>query len=107
MKKYMEEVVYKETDDKGNVIKEVLGVYRILDPMLLEEIIQYNEDGNYDRVVAAELAVAQAMRMDPIIGRVGGSDDSRIKSMYNRKNKSTLFTEGSKLFIPRRSKLFT
>lgn len=70
-KKYMEEKVYEEKDEEGNIVKQILGVYKILDPLLLEEVIQYNDkEGNYDRVVAAELAIAQAMRMDPIFGRV-------------------------------------
>lgn len=105
LKKYMEEVIYKETDD-NDVTKEVLGVYKILDPMLLEEIMQYNDEGNYDRVVAAELAIAQAMRMDPIIGRIGGSEDGRIKAMSRRNPKNSLFTESPRLFIQRRHKLF-
>jgi hypothetical protein len=80
-KAYMEEVVYSEKDDKGVIIKEVYGVSTIFDPVLLEEVIQYNDDGNFDRIIAAELAVAQAVKMDPIIGRVGGSGDPRINSM--------------------------
>lgn len=106
LKKYMEEVVYRDKDDEGNIINEVMGVYRILDPLLLEEIIQYNDEGNYDRVVAAELAIAQAMRMDPIIGRVGGSEDPRIKALYRGRPRSPLFTERPRLFIQRKHKLF-
>jgi hypothetical protein len=56
LKKYMEESIYKETNEAGDVIKEVLGVSKIFDPVLLEEIIQYNDQGNFDRIVAAELA---------------------------------------------------
>lgn len=110
LKKYSEEVVYRETDENGNSTKEVLGFSRILDPMLLEEMIQYNDEGNYDRIVSAELAIAQAMKMDPIYGKVGGSsDDDRIKSLYSRKNKNKLFPTSSGNTLTnnvRRNKLF-
>ena len=103
-------MVYRETDENGNSTKEVLGFSRILDPMLLEEMIQYNDEGNYDRIVSAELAIAQAMKMDPIYGKVGGSsDDDRIKSLYSRKNKNKLFPTSSGNTLTnnvRRNKLF-
>jgi hypothetical protein len=92
----MEEVVYVEKDDAGNVIREQIGVSKIFDPVLLEEIIQYNDSGNFDRIVAAELAIAQALRMDPIMGRVGGSKDDRVTSLYSGKRKGNkLFSESS------------
>ena len=72
----------------GNIISEVKGMSKILDPVLLEEMIQYNESGNFDRIVAAELAIALAMKLNPIIGRVGAEQDGRIKAMFS-KNKST------------------
>ena len=90
----MEEVVYIEKDDNGVIIRELLGISKIFDPVLLEEIIQFDEDGNYDRVIAAELAIAQALKMDPIIGRISGSSDSRVQSM--RKNIQ------NRLFLPSR-----
>lgn len=106
-KKYQEEIVYKETDENGKVIREVIGVSRILDPVLLEETIQYNDQGNFDRIVAAELAIAQAIKMDPIMGRVGGSGDGRIKSLSANRAKNPLFTESRGLFNRKKQKLFT
>ena len=106
LKKYMEEVIYKETDEQGNVTKEVTGVSKMFDPVLLEEIIQYNDQGNFDRIVAAELAIAQAMKMDPILGKVGGSGDARVSALFSKKPKSTLFSESRGLFNQRKSKLF-
>ena len=108
LKKYMEEVLYTEKDDDGNIIKEVMGVSKIFDPVLLEEIIQYNDEGNFDRVIAAELAIAQAIKMDPIMGRVGGSGDVRVKALFEKKDRqSRLFPEVSGgLFMPRKRKLF-
>jgi len=107
LKKYLEEVIYKETDEQGNVTKEVTGVSKMFDPVLLEEIIQYNDQGNFDRIVAAELAIAQAMKMDPILGKIGGSGDSRVAALFSKKPKSTLFSESRGLFNQRKSKLFT
>ncbi len=98
LKKYTEENIYQEMDEEGNVIKEYKGITKILDPMLLEEIIQYNEEGNFDRIIAAELAIAQAMKMDPILGRVGGQDDPRIKSLFANRPKTVLFSNGKGMF---------
>ena len=93
LKKYLEESILKEKDDEGNVIKEVLGVSKVFDPVLLEEVIQYNDQGNFDRIVAAELAIAQALKMDPIMGKIGGSGDERVKAMFQKKQGNILFTD--------------
>jgi hypothetical protein len=93
LKKYMEETIYKETNEAGDVIREVLGVSKIFDPVLLEEIIQYNDQGNFDRIVAAELAIAQALKMNPIMGRIGGTSDERVASMFKKKRGNIMFTE--------------
>ena len=111
LKKYMEEIVVSEKDDAGVVIKEVRGVSKIFDPVLLEEIIQYNDNGNFDRIVAAELAIAQAMKMDPIMGRIGGSGDARVLSLYsNKKSNNKLFSQSSSTLFggnrKQKSKLF-
>jgi hypothetical protein len=108
LKKYMEEVVYQEKDDAGKITKEVTGVSKIFDPILLEEIIQYNDEGNFDRVIAAELAIAQAVKMDPIIGRVGGSGDPRVAALFKPNRKNQLFTESRGMFNKnKKSKLFS
>ena len=111
LKKYMEEIIISEKDEAGVVIKEVRGVSKIFDPVLLEEIIQYNDNGNFDRIVAAELAIAQAMKMDPIMGRIGGSSDPRVMSLYsNKKNNNKLFSQSSSTLFggnrKQKSKLF-
>ena len=106
LKKYMEEVIYLEKDEEGNVTKELTGVSKIFDPVLLEEIIQYNDSGNFDRIIAAELAIAQAMKMDPIMGKVSGGGDERITSLFKPKKKNQLFTESRGLFNVKKNKLF-
>ena len=109
LKKYLEEVIVVEKDEDGNITKQLTGVNKVFDPVLLEEVIQYNDQGNFDRIVAAELAIAQAYKMDPIIGRVGGSGDVRVISMYAKtKPGSKLFdTRSSGLFGNKKRKLFT
>ena len=106
LKKYLEEEIILEKNESGEIIRRVLGVSKIFDPVLLEEIIQYNEDVNADRIVAAELAIAQALKMDPIMGRIGGSGDDRIKAMFSKHKKPQLFTPSRGLFNKKR-KLFT
>ena len=107
LKKYMEEEIYVEKDESGSVIRSVLGVSKIFDPVLLEEIIQYNDQGNFDRIIAAELAIAQAMKMDPIMGKIGGSRDDRVTALYATKKKTKLFSESTGLFNNKKRKLFT
>jgi hypothetical protein len=108
LKKYMEEVVYVEKDEEGNITREMLGVSKMFDPMLLEEIIQYNDEGNFDRIVSAELALAQALKMDPIMGKIGGSNDDRIKSLYSKKGKNNkLFVNSHNMFNTKKNKLFS
>ena len=104
--KYSEGVIFVDKDEQGNVTSEIKGMAKIFDPVLLEEMIQYNESGNFDRIIAAELAIAQAMKMDPIIGRVGEGGDSRIISMHKPKKKSALFSDSRRLFSNNNSKLF-
>ena len=107
LKKYMEEAILIERNEDGDVTKEVRGVTKIFDPVLLEEIIQYNDVDNFDRIIAAELAIAQALKMDPILGRVGGSGDERVAALFKAKPKNQLFSESRGLFNTKKRKLFT
>ena len=89
-KKYMESLVYKTTDPvTGSIIVEKYGVEQILDPMLLEEVIKWNEEDNFDRIVAAELAIALARHLDPVWGKAGKNEDPRFKSYFKRVSKSS------------------
>jgi hypothetical protein len=106
LKKYTEEVVHVEKDEDGNTISETKGMSKVFDPVLLEEMIQYNEDGNFDRIIAAELAVSLAMKLDPIFGKIGDNSDSRTKSMGVKRQKSSLFPESRGVFKSNKRKLF-
>lgn len=106
LKRYMEEEVITEKDEDGKVTTMITGTNKIFDPVLLEEIIQYNSSGNFDRIVAAELAIAQTLKMDPIMGRAGAPDE-RIASLYKRREKPQLFSESKGMFTRKNQKLFT
>ena len=106
LKSYSEEVVNKKLNEEGVVISEVKGMSKILDPVLLEEMIQYNETGNFDRIIAAELAVALAMKLGITIGKSGGKKDPRIVSLYKNKTKNKMFTSSSGQFGTKKIKLF-
>lgn len=107
LKKYTEEIVHSETNEDGEVISQTKGMAKVLDPVLLEEMIQYNESGNFDRIIAAELAIALAMKLDPILGKVGEQQDVRLTSMINRNKKNKLFTQSRGLFNRKKNKLFS
>jgi hypothetical protein len=106
LKKYTEEVIQSEKNEEGEIISQTKGIVKILDPVLLEEMIQYNESGNFDRIIAAELAIALAMKLDPVIGRVGDNEDGRMKALHKRKKGNRLFTESRGLFGGSKHKLF-
>ncbi len=107
LKKYTEEVVHTETNEEGETVSEIKGMSKILDPVLLEEMIQYNESGNFDRIIAAELAIGLAMKLDPMIGKVGAKEDERFSSFRKQNKKNILFTESRGLFGRKRNKLFS
>lgn len=86
LKRYLDEVISIERDDNGSIIKETLGVSRILDPMLLTEIIKFSKEGNFDRVIAAELAIALAEHMSPQVRITDDHKDTRLNSLYHRYN---------------------
>ena len=69
--KYTKEVFNKEYDSEGKVVKTCLGVTRILDRMLLEEMLKFNKkQGNFDRVRAFCICIAHAKQMDGLIPKL-------------------------------------
>lgn len=107
-KSYLDEIIDIQKDDNGSIIKETTGVSRIPDIMLLEEVCKFSTDTknkvNTDRVVAAELAVALAFKLNPIIGAVGITD-KRLEAIYANKKKTQMFSTKKSLF-KRHKKLF-
>lgn len=107
LKKYTDEILHEEKDDNGVVISRSKGMARILDPVLLEEIIQYNDTGNFDRVIAAELALALAYKLDPIFGKIGDDSNSLTKALHARRSKNNgLFRNTKPIFANRKRNLF-
>ena len=104
--KYLRQIVYEEKNDDGEVVKQLMGVTKVLDPMLLEETAQYNEsEGNFDRIIAAELAVALAAKLDPILGSIG-EENKRIQSLGKKRPANLLFSNSRSMFVKNKSKLF-
>lgn len=100
VKKYLDEVIHQEYDENGEVLKEFLGVTRIFDLMLLEELKQYTDDLNVDRIVGFSLCLAQVNWLDPLMGAVGSSDsDPRLKAIFSREKKHQLFTKPKSSFL--------
>lgn len=111
LKSYLDEAYYTEKDEKGSTIVELTGVSKVFDPMLLEEVIHFNaKTGNYDRVIAASLAIALARHLDPVIKVKGTEEDPRYKSYFSKSTKPkelSLFSKGgSTLTRNRKSRLF-
>jgi len=107
LKKYTEEVIHIEKDEEGNITSETKGMSKIFDPVLLEELIQYNQDGNFDRIIAAELAVALAMKMNPIYGKLSDVADERINALYKKNKKTNSIFQNSKgVFTKRNNRLW-
>lgn len=111
LKSYTEEPIFIERNEEGSIIKEILGVSRILDPLLLEELSKFNEEDNFDREVAASLAIALAIHLNPTVGKIG-EGTPMVDAIYskNRKNGTGVFGTSSSSIIhkgkPKKSKLF-
>lgn len=86
VQRYLDEVIERRTDDMGSVTMEILGVQRVPDPMLLQEVIEFDTEGNFDREVAFSLACAMAEALDGKIGKITSMEDPRIKALYGNKN---------------------
>lgn len=115
LKEYLDQVVLEERDENGSVTKQIFGVSKILDPMLLEEIRKFDKEKNFDRVIAAELAVALANKLNPVIKINSLQSDTRVQSYFdrvksNRENKKSksifIMTVTTKRSPQRRSRLF-
>lgn len=59
---YCNEIIVTHNED--GTTSQILGVERIDDEMLLEEIINYKEGENHDRITAFGIALIQAHKMD-------------------------------------------
>lgn len=105
LESYQRTVLFSEKDESGNVKSEVTGTSQILDPMLLEEMIKYNNKGNFDRVVAASLAITYARSLDSIVKIT--TEDPFLEAYFSTKHTRSLFRQERDVFKrAKKSKLF-
>lgn len=93
--------------------RAVLGVEKINDPVLLMEIEKWNLDGNFDREIAASLAITCAKYFDKMsVSPTSESNDPRFKVKRNKRGaiehrKKQMFNQYSKSVLRKGShKLF-
>ena len=90
---YLTEVIDIERDDQGNIVKERLGVSRILDPLLLKELIKFTPKLNVDRIVSFGLTLAMAKSLNTQV-MIGNNDtDTRMKEYFKSSKKPSLFRQ--------------
>lgn len=83
---WQEVVIGEDEETKEPIVK--LGIEYIEDPELLEEIIDWREGGNYDRIVAFGAALAWARYLDSLHVMPKRSASSYTNAeLYNQKKK--------------------
>ncbi len=94
---YLQEVVEVQTDDQGNH-KQVLGVSRILDPMLIKELLKFHPRANADRKDAFGYALLMAKNLNRTV-TISSTPDTRYESYNNiAKKKNSLFSSSRSPF---------
>lgn len=109
LKTYSEEIILTEYDENKVIIKEYLGMTKVLSLPLLDEMSKYNPDGNFDRIRAASLAIEAARRMDADNIRPESVDgDPRLQSYFNKHKKTNhivkTFGQSSPLLLNSKNK---
>ena len=84
-------MIDRETDKEGNVIKERLGVTRILDPLLLKELIKFTPKLNVDRVISFGLTIAMAKSLNGKSVIVSSTEDARMQDYFKSTKSKQLF----------------
>jgi hypothetical protein len=88
---YITEVIERETDKDGNITKERLGVTRILDPLLLKELIKFTPKLNVDRVISFGLTLAMAKSLNSKAIVVSSTEDNRMNEYFRSIKGKQLF----------------
>ena len=99
-RRYLNEVIHVEHYEDGSVKREILGVNRIFDAMLLTETKDYDGEINADRLVAFELALCAANDLEISMGSPASSEsDPRFTSITKKRKKSrSMFGSSNKMF---------
>jgi hypothetical protein len=93
---YLTEEIDLVRDDKGEIIGKRLGVSRILDPLLLKELLKFTPKLNVDRIIAFGLTLAMSRTLTNKVAVHSNSEDDRIKEYFNsRKTNSPFRTLGA------------
>jgi hypothetical protein len=95
---YITEVVEIERDADGNTVKERLGVTRILDPVLIKELIKFTPKLNVDRVISFGLTLAMAKSLNTQVIISDASQDTRMQAYFREKKGNSLFRTSSSPF---------
>lgn len=109
LKSYLDDTIDRDLAEDGSIIKETLGINRIMDYALLEEIIGFSDDANCDRLVALECALALVNELDPLLGKIGHTnEDPRFQALFGKKEKpkQSLFKSSNTPFQGRRKPMF-
>lgn len=88
---YITEVIDREVAEDGTIVKERLGVTRILDPLLLKELIKFTPKLNVDRVVSFGLTLAMAKSLNGKAVVVSSTEDNRMKDYFRNVKSKQLF----------------
>ena len=99
-RKYLDEVIHVEQLADGTTGRETLGVARIFDKMLLEEMKGYDGKVNADRIVAFQMCLALADDLEISVGTPSSSESDPRLTSYHKKagKKRSLFGQTNKLF---------
>jgi len=94
LKQYMEEHFTSAPIPGSDETRKILGVAKINDPMVLEEVIKWNKDGNFDRIRALSIAITAARKMDLQRVQVSiESEDPRFKVAVQAKRRRSTFRQ--------------
>jgi hypothetical protein len=95
---YITEVIEVERDEDGAIVKERLGVTRMLDPLLIKELIKFTPKLNVDRVISFGLTLAMAKTLTTQVIISNSNDDNRIQAYFREKKGNSLFRTTSSPF---------
>lgn len=88
---FLREEIDQELDDNGNILNSKLGIERIPDPMLLQEMSQYHPGLNVDRLVSFSALIAFSKIQQSNRGYLRRSEEDtdldKSKELYKLKYK--------------------
>ena len=83
---FLREQIDEELDSDGNVLKVILGIERIPDPMLLKEMLAYHPGLNVDRLVAFSAMIAFAKVQQSNRGYAKRRESDGLDSLQKSQN---------------------